>query len=45
MQESIKQFKRPPKRYQPIGLTILYEDRDIIVVDKVNGLLTVSSER
>ncbi len=45
MQESIKQFKRPPKRYQPKGLTILYEDRDIIVVDKVNGLLTVSSEK
>ena len=45
MQESIKQFKRPPKRYQPKGLTILYEDRDIIVVNKVNGLLTVSSEK
>lgn len=45
MQESIKQFKRPPKRYQPKGLTILYEDRDILVVDKVNGLLTVSSEK
>jgi len=45
MQESMKQFKRPPKRYQPKGLTILYEDRDIIVVDKVNGLLTVSSEK
>lgn len=45
MQESIKQFKRPPKRYQPRGLTILFEDRDIIVVDKVNGLLTVSSEK
>jgi len=45
MQEGIKQFKRPPKRYQPKGLTIIYEDRDIIVVDKVNGLLTVSSEK
>ncbi|MBT4333162.1 MAG: RNA pseudouridine synthase [Candidatus Cloacimonetes bacterium] len=45
MQESINQFKRPPKRYQPKGLTILYEDRDIIVVNKVNGLLTVSNER
>jgi len=45
MQQSNKQFKRPPKRYQPKGLTILYEDRDIIVVDKVNGLLTVSSEK
>ncbi|NQT65485.1 MAG: RNA pseudouridine synthase [FCB group bacterium] len=45
MPESIKQFKKPPKRYQPKGLTILYEDRDIIVVDKVSGLLTVSSEK
>jgi 23S rRNA pseudouridine1911/1915/1917 synthase len=45
MQNSIKQFKKPPKRHQPKGLTILYEDRDILVVDKVNGLLTVSSER
>jgi 23S rRNA pseudouridine1911/1915/1917 synthase len=45
MQKSIKQFKKPPKRHQPRGLSILYEDRDILVVDKVNGLLTVSSER
>ena len=45
MQESQKQFKRPPKRYQPKGLSILYEDRDILVVDKVSGLLTVSSEK
>lgn len=45
MTHDIKQFKRPPKRHQPRGLEILYEDRDIIVVDKVNGLLTVSSDR
>ena len=45
IQESQKQFKRPPKRYQPRGLSILYEDRDILVVDKVSGLLTVSSEK
>ena len=45
MQESMKEFKRPPKRYQPKGLTILYEDRDILVVDKVSSLLTVSSEK
>jgi 23S rRNA-/tRNA-specific pseudouridylate synthase len=43
MSESHKQFKRPPKRYQPRGLFILYEDRDILVVDKVRGLLTVSN--
>ncbi len=45
MRESQKHFKSPPKRYQPKGLSILYEDRDILVVDKVNGLLTVSNEK
>lgn len=40
-----KQFKKVPKRYQPKGLTILYEDHDILVVDKTSGLLTVSSEK
>ncbi len=38
-------FKRPPKRYEPKGLSILYEDRDIVVVDKIAGLLTVSSAK
>lgn len=38
-----RDFKRPPKKYAPKGLTILYEDRDILVVDKINGLLTISS--
>lgn len=37
------QFERPPKKYAPRGLTILHEDRDIIVVNKINGLLTISS--
>jgi len=45
MRESQRQFKRPPKRYQPKGLEILYEDRDILVVDKVSGLLTVSTKK
>jgi len=45
MRESQKHFKPPKKRYQPRGLTILYEDRDILVVDKVSGLLTVSNEK
>jgi tRNA pseudouridine32 synthase/23S rRNA pseudouridine746 synthase/23S rRNA pseudouridine1911/1915/1917 synthase len=45
MRESQKNFKSPPKRYQPRGLSILYEDRDILVVDKMNGLLTVSNEK
>jgi tRNA pseudouridine32 synthase/23S rRNA pseudouridine746 synthase/23S rRNA pseudouridine1911/1915/1917 synthase len=44
MHECQKNFKPPPKKYQPKGLTILYEDRDILVVDKVSGLLTVGTE-
>lgn len=31
------------KKYLPNGLSILYEDRDIIVVDKPAGLLSVAS--
>jgi tRNA pseudouridine32 synthase/23S rRNA pseudouridine746 synthase/23S rRNA pseudouridine1911/1915/1917 synthase len=38
-------FKAPPKKHQPRGLTIVYEDKEIIVVDKINGLLTVSTDR
>jgi RluA family pseudouridine synthase len=37
-------FKKVPKKYQPKGLTILYEDRDIIVVNKRSGLLTISTD-
>jgi RluA family pseudouridine synthase len=33
----------PKKRHQPGGLDILYEDRDILVVDKPAGLLTVGT--
>ena len=45
MRKSQENFKAPPKRFQPHGLTILYEDRDILVVDKTNGLLTVSTDK
>ncbi len=45
MPKSEKKFKSPPKRYQPRGLSILYEDHDILVVDKMSGLLTVSTEK
>ncbi len=45
MKHEQKPFKRPPKKYQPRGLSILYEDRDILVVDKVSGLLTISTEQ
>lgn len=45
MQDIPKPFKRPPKRFQPPGLEIIYEDHDILVVDKRSGLLTVSTDR
>lgn len=35
----------PPKKFHPRGLTILYEDRDILVVDKISGLLTIGTEK
>jgi tRNA pseudouridine32 synthase/23S rRNA pseudouridine746 synthase/23S rRNA pseudouridine1911/1915/1917 synthase len=41
--KSPKKFKAPPKRFQPKGLTVLYEDQDILVVDKSHGLLTVGT--
>jgi tRNA pseudouridine32 synthase / 23S rRNA pseudouridine746 synthase len=37
--------KRPPTKYQPRGLTVLYEDRAIIVVEKPCGLLTIGTDR
>lgn len=37
--------KPTPAKYQPKGLTILYEDRDIIVIEKPGGLLSIGSER
>ena len=36
---------RPPKKHQPRGLPILYEDKDILIVDKPPGLLTVGTDR
>lgn len=38
-------IKRPPAKYQPSGLPILYEDRDVIVVEKPGGLLTIGTDR
>lgn len=38
--------KKPQKKkHQPKGLEIIYEDRDIIVVNKANGLLTIGTHR
>jgi len=45
MSKNKKKFKSPPKRFQPRGLSILYEDNDILVVDKRSGLLTISTEK
>ncbi len=44
MHESPKNFKNPPKRFQPKGISILYEDHDILVIDKSSGLLAISNE-
>ncbi len=38
-------FKPTSKRHQPRGMKILYEDRDILVVNKDCGLLTVSNDK
>ncbi|MHC4872358.1 MAG: RluA family pseudouridine synthase [Planctomycetota bacterium] len=45
MQNYQKNFKKPPKKYQPKGISIEYEDRDIIVIDKTGGLLTISTDK
>jgi tRNA pseudouridine32 synthase/23S rRNA pseudouridine746 synthase/23S rRNA pseudouridine1911/1915/1917 synthase len=37
--------KRPDKKHQPGGMTILHEDKEIIVVVKPAGLLTIGTER
>lgn len=36
---------QPARKHQPGGLTILHEDKDIILVEKPAGLLTVGTER
>lgn len=45
MTKNPKDFKSSPKKYHPRGLSILYEDHDILVVDKTSGLLTVSNAK
>lgn len=37
--------KTSAKKHQPAGMVILHEDRDIIVVDKASGLLTIGTDR
>jgi tRNA pseudouridine32 synthase/23S rRNA pseudouridine746 synthase/23S rRNA pseudouridine1911/1915/1917 synthase len=43
--KSMSTTKRPPAKYQPRGITVLHEDKDIIVVEKPGGLLTMGTER
>jgi tRNA pseudouridine32 synthase/23S rRNA pseudouridine746 synthase/23S rRNA pseudouridine1911/1915/1917 synthase len=45
MKENNTQFNSLPGKHQPRGLSILYEDRDIIVVNKIHGLLTMGTDR
>jgi tRNA pseudouridine32 synthase/23S rRNA pseudouridine746 synthase/23S rRNA pseudouridine1911/1915/1917 synthase len=45
MKDHRKKFKGSPKRFHPKGITILYEDYDIIVIEKVHGLLTVENDK
>lgn len=45
MEENNKPQKKVKPRFQPTGCTILYEDQDILVVEKVSGLLTMGSDR
>lgn len=45
MKENVNQFKPPTGKHQPNGLTVLYEDHDIIVINKFHGLLTMGTHR
>ncbi|PIQ49459.1 MAG: RNA pseudouridine synthase [Cytophagales bacterium CG12_big_fil_rev_8_21_14_0_65_40_12] len=45
MSEGQPNSKKPSKKHKPPGLKILHEDRDIIVVDKSEGLLTISNDK
>jgi RluA family pseudouridine synthase len=39
----MKAIKPVPNRHKPRGLTVLYEDLDVIVIDKSSGLLAVAA--
>jgi tRNA pseudouridine32 synthase/23S rRNA pseudouridine746 synthase/23S rRNA pseudouridine1911/1915/1917 synthase len=45
MTENRTVLKVPSRRHWPHGLSILHEDRDILVVNKVSGLLTMGTDR
>ena len=37
--------RTPPNKYRPKGIDLLYEDRDLVVVEKPCGLLTMGTDR
>ncbi len=41
----MQERKKVPGKHRPRGLIVLYEDRDILVVDKAPGLLTMGTDR
>ena len=43
--DNMIKIERPPKKHQPRGLPILHEDKDVIVVVKPAGLLTIGTDR
>jgi len=45
MQGKKHSFKKASLKHMPKGLSILYEDPDILVIDKIAGLLTMGTER
>ncbi len=45
MQETKAPSRPRTNRHMPRGLTIIHEDRDIIVIDKESGLLTIRNDK
>ncbi len=45
MPEKKTVLKVPSRRHWPRGISILHEDRDILVIDKISGLLTMGTDK
>ncbi len=41
---SISKDKKEPKVIPPLGIKVIYEDNDLIVIEKPSGLLSIASE-
>lgn len=41
---SISKYKKEPKVIPPLGIKVVYEDNDLIVIEKPSGLLSIASE-